>query len=372
MKTKIIPQTAHPGQILKAILEDQGISQKELAESIGKPSPVINDIIKGKRDINAEVAVLLEAVLPDVSMSAQEWLKIQNDFDLESINQVEKIKRRKESIEKWNQLKEIVNVNYLRKKLNIGKDIEESIPEILSYLGTETPSQLQSKSSSIISYFHKSSKVQTNQVNLTTWIIIVRHLSKDITLPNLFDPLNKNILITTLNGIFYKNDQIETRIKQVLSDYGIKFIVEPKLDKVPVDGYSFWEGVNPTIVMTKRMNRIDNFAFTLFHELGHVFIHLLHNNALDFIDSDKVENTVEEEKQANNFASECIWGGCDYKYLFSKWNSPYAVANYLKEISDTYKINLGIVTGQYQHFCDEKKLCKNSYSICREFLQKIG
>lgn len=44
----------HPGIILKDALDNRGMSQKELADAVGKSTPVINDIIKGKRGINAE------------------------------------------------------------------------------------------------------------------------------------------------------------------------------------------------------------------------------------------------------------------------------------------------------------------------------
>lgn len=65
---------------------------------------------------------------------------------------------------------------------------------------------------------------------------------------------------------------------------------------MPVDGYSFWEGDNPTIVITKRLNRIDNFAFVLFHELGHICLHLLDekNRNQDFIETDP--NSRNEQK----------------------------------------------------------------------------
>lgn len=48
----------------------------------------------------------------------------------------------------------------------------------------------------------------------------------------------------------------------------------PKFDKTPIDGFSFWQGENPTIVLTLRLNRIDNYAFALLHEIYHVYMHL--------------------------------------------------------------------------------------------------
>ncbi|MBA4319776.1 MAG: hypothetical protein C0412_15360 [Flavobacterium sp.] len=59
--------------------------------------------------------------------------------------------------------------------------------------------------------------------------------------------------------------------------------------------------------MTLRHNRLDNFASTLFHELGHIYKHLVNNDTAEFIDLE-IKNEEEEyknsteEKQADHFA----------------------------------------------------------------------
>jgi len=97
------------------------------------------------------------------------------------------------------------------------------------------------------------------------------------------------------------------RIKSTLADYGIKLVYQKKPLQAPVDGISFWSNNNPAIGMSLRYKRLDNFSFTLFHELGHVFEHLLNNNKAEFIDLDyKAESSAykkdPKEKEANNFA----------------------------------------------------------------------
>lgn len=73
----------HPGQILKEHLEAVSMTQKELALSIGVSTTIINEIIKGKRDVNATLATKLQEVF---SLSAKYWLNIQSDFDLAKIS----------------------------------------------------------------------------------------------------------------------------------------------------------------------------------------------------------------------------------------------------------------------------------------------
>lgn len=77
-----------------------------------------------------------------------------------------------------------------------------------------------------------------------------------------------------LNQAFYNNNNLLENLESILEKYGIKLIYLKKLDKTPVDGYSFWSDDSPTIVLALRYKRVDYLAFTLFHELGHIFLHL--------------------------------------------------------------------------------------------------
>lgn len=366
----------HPGEILKCELEARGMSQKDLAEAIGKATPIINDIIKGRRGINVEIAVLLEMTLDNIS--AETWLNWQNAYDLQKIREQEEIRRLQTSISTWNTLKTLVNVNHLKKRLGLGKDIGENVNRVFAFLGVDSTQQLEAKIHSFSAYFRKSDNLQTDYVNLMTWMAIVRHRSDELLLANKFSINCINKLTRALNAILYENNNTISRIEQLLANYGIKFIVEKKLEKMPVDGYSFWVGENPTIVMTKRLNRIDNFAFVLFHELGHIVLHLLdsNNRVQDFIETDI--NTQDEHKNndyeaaANKFAKDCIWGNIDHKTLFGKVTNPYSAGNYLTMISERLKINTGIVVGQYQFYCSEKKLCSNAYAVCYKLTQTIN
>ena len=301
---------SHPGEVLKCELDERSMSQKELADVIGKATPVINDIIKGKRDINVEIAVLLEAVFENIK--AETWLNLQNQYDLQKIRNQEMIQRLQSSIKAWNSLKTLVNVNYLKKRLELGKDIKENIDKICSFLGVESVDELKNKISSISSYFRKSESYQTDYVNLMTWIAIVRHRSEEILLNKSFSISSLDELTKAINLILFDNNNTIPRIEKILAQYGIKFIEERKLEKMPVDGYSFWEGDNPTIVITKRLNRIDNFAFVLFHELGHICLHLLDekNRNQDFIETDPNSRNEQKnkmyEEEANRFANDKI------------------------------------------------------------------
>ena len=61
---------SHPGETLLEIIEDHGITHGQLTRRLGLPSKTINDIIKGKASITADIALQLERVL---SAPAEFW-----------------------------------------------------------------------------------------------------------------------------------------------------------------------------------------------------------------------------------------------------------------------------------------------------------
>ncbi len=50
----------HPGEILREELQERGISQKDFAAQIGMQASHLNAFIKGKRNINEDLAIKLE------------------------------------------------------------------------------------------------------------------------------------------------------------------------------------------------------------------------------------------------------------------------------------------------------------------------
>jgi addiction module HigA family antidote len=71
----------HPGEILnEEFLLPLGLSQNRLALDIRVPARRINEIVHGKRRITADTALRLAKYF---NMSAQFWLGLQMDYDLD-------------------------------------------------------------------------------------------------------------------------------------------------------------------------------------------------------------------------------------------------------------------------------------------------
>ncbi len=76
----LIPAMAvHPGEILKEALEEHGMTQRELAEKIGRPPQLISGIINGHKGITAETALDLADAL---GSSPELWLNLDSYYRL--------------------------------------------------------------------------------------------------------------------------------------------------------------------------------------------------------------------------------------------------------------------------------------------------
>ena len=70
----------HPGEILlKEFLEPMKLTQAKLAEDLGIPIQRVNTLVRGKRGVSAETAILLGR---HFKMSPEFWMNLQTAYDL--------------------------------------------------------------------------------------------------------------------------------------------------------------------------------------------------------------------------------------------------------------------------------------------------
>ena len=199
-------------------------------------------------------------------------------------------------------------------------------------------------------YYRKSEKVTTNPVDILSWKYYCYYLSKnDESLLGIFEKNRVYSLTKELNNVFKENSGTVKKTGKVLNRYGIRFMVVKKVGQVPVDGMSFWMGNHPTIVVTERISSIDNFAFTILHEVGHVYSHLTKDGKAMINMFDEKKDS--EEYEADNFALNAVIPNADWKKFLARTRDvvPYKIAPYIKEEADKYEVNPQILFGRYKH-----------------------
>lgn len=73
-------EPTHPGQLIRDELEERKMSQAKLAHQIGVSPSLLNEVINGKKSVNTELALLLEAAL---GIAAHIWIDLQADYNMQ-------------------------------------------------------------------------------------------------------------------------------------------------------------------------------------------------------------------------------------------------------------------------------------------------
>ena len=71
----------HPGEVLKDEIEARGITQRQLAESMGLTYSVVNEILNGKRPLTAKTALMFEAAL---DVPADSLMYLQTKYNMQT------------------------------------------------------------------------------------------------------------------------------------------------------------------------------------------------------------------------------------------------------------------------------------------------
>lgn len=341
--TEIIPfEATHPGELIRDELSSyDGLTQKSLAKQLGVKPSYLNEVIQGKRVVNADLAIGLEKIF---GIKSEYWLKLQSQFDLDRAKCEKRNIERLKNIDLWNVIQDYVPVKEFEKMGFFKKSIGEDIAEVLQIFDCSNVDGIIQKSaeSRIHCAYKKSEKLQIDEKNIFAWSHLAKYEAKKQTVGT-YRRENIPSLVKKLNECFFLNQNTMEGIRDILNNYGIKFVIVKKFKKAPIDGMSFWSGKNPGIAVSLRHNKLDILAFTIMHELGHIKNHMKSSGDDYFIDLNGDFSIGAFEEEANQFAENSL---IPKKYI-SILKQKKITDKELIEIAQTERINPIILHGRH-------------------------
>ena len=348
-------KNSHPGLELNDILSSNNITQRDFAAKIGITLSLLNSILKGTRNINVSIAISLEVAGYG---KATQWMEKQIHFLINETKNNEDFSKKTDEISTWKELEEIIPVNYFKKEGIIKNDISEDIASIFKIYNVDNLNDFKIFVKNYnFKHFRKSPAFAENKNNVIAWSMLAEYKASQIKIKP-FDKDKELLLIEELKKCFLKNSSTIDNTIKILFKYGIKFLVLDRPGKTPVDGKSFMSNGNPAIVLTLKYNRLDNFAFTIMHELGHVFKHFTKSKYKDDSFFVITSNTEQEEFEANTYArnhliSQEIWD--DFLYSNFEYDDRAII-----ELSRRIKVHPGIIRGrlcfQYPEYYSKRSI----------------
>lgn len=313
----LMPATAiHPGEFILDEIEALGMSQAELARKMGVQPSLLNEVIKGRRGVTAIHALLLEKVL---GIEAEFWMNLQSRFELNQARISENIRRRESAIERWNIVKDVVPVRYLRKQKVLSGDPLDDVAAIEEVFGADDFGEIRSGVSRLRRSRLKGAE-KLSPVNIHAWMELSKYKAR-ITKVGTFDSESWSNLDSELRNVLIRNRDVRLQCHQVLERFGVKLIFQERPEQSPIDGFVFWSVENPAIALSLRHRSVDSFALSLYHALGHVFLHLACNQKHEFLDlyrSQLAGQNKKFESEASAFASDYLIPGTSWAEFLEK------------------------------------------------------
>jgi len=156
---------------------------------------------------------------------------------------------------------------------------------------------------------------------------------------------------------------------QKLAELGVKVVIVPALPGTFLDGAAMLStnGI-PIVALTLRHDRVDNFWFTLFHEIAHVHLHKEHLRLREFVFFDDMEMHTDDalEREADLLARQTLIPDAILQSV--RWD-PKSSLEDIVAVATRARVHQAIVAGRWQK--DHQNYRRFSRLIERDSLRAI-
>ena len=324
-----------PIEAIKFRMEQSGLTQKDLVPYLGSPSRV-SEVLSGKRPLSLSMMRRLHKGLgiPASSLLGEEDAGLPDTAtDIEWIR-FPVVEMRKRG---W--------IAFPGSPQRVREHAEDIMREFVAPFGEEVALPMCARQ-------HVRDGKEMDAYALCAWKIRVMHLATEQQVSAYVPGSVTRDFMREVARLSYFEDGV-TLAREYLAKSGIHLLAEKHLPKTYLDGAALiMPDERPLIALTLRYDRLDNFWFTLAHELAHVALHL-EGGAEAFFDDLEAGGASPMERDADRLASDALipesaWQGARL--------NRHSTAAQIRALSAELRISLAIVAGRIRHEADDHRI----------------
>jgi len=204
---------------------------------------------------------------------------------------------------------------------------------------------------------HVRAGVRIDNYGLLAWTARVMALAQESDLPHYrHEVLTGNFMNNLVRLSCFDNGPL--LVRDYLAKHGVHLVFERHLLRTRLDGAAMvLPDGNPVVALTLRHDRVDNFWFTLFHEIAHLALHLDGREKELYIDDVDVCDNDQREKEADSWAADMLIPPSVWRELEGKVRQ--VSKKYILELADTLGIHPGIIAGRIRKETGNYKIFNN-------------
>jgi len=328
-----------PGGTILDVIEERGMSSKELAAQLGYSQEKTERLIAGKETITRDVATLLAEHLGG---SAKFWLSREVNYR----NEVARLQStgNAAAAKAWLDelpLKDMQKFGWISPH----NRVEESVSACLQYFGVNNVQEWRSKYSQFLSLvsFRTSPTHKSEPASVIAWLRYGELKSEEISC-RAWNAASFERSLISMRRLTRQKDpsSFVPELRRLCAQSGVALVVARGPAGCRASGATrFLNNKKAMILLSFRYLSDDQFWFTLFHEAGHL---LMHGQKAVFLE-DGSDVSLKEEHEANLFAQNILIPPESRAEFMSLKPTKDNIMKFAVKVG----VSRGIIVGQLQH-----------------------
>src|SRR6266849_3688682 len=340
MPTRTPAEVFSPGEFIRDELDARGWTQGDLAQIMGRPLQLVNELVSGKKQITPETALGLAKAFGDDD--ALYWMNLDNVYRLAQAKPADEAVGRRAKLYSRFPVRELAKRKWIESSDNIDV-VEHRVCRFYRIKNIDEQPQ----------FSHAAKAAQYDERKPLQWAWLYRscQLAQGVHAAPYSEQKLRTALVK-LRELLIAPKEIR-QVPKILSDAGVRFVIVEFLPGAKIDGAAFWIDGVPVIAMSLRFDRVNNFWFVLRHEIEHI----LNKDGLLTVDEELTESLQRkdvmpvEEIRANDAATEFIVPKSELDSFIIRVRPLYSEQRILL-FAKRIGVHPGLVVGQLQ-FRDE-------------------
>jgi len=247
-----------PGEFIREELEARGWTQGDLAQIMGRPLRLVNELVAGKKQITPDTARGLAKAFGDDD--AFYWMNLDSAYRLSQTKPADESVGRRAKLYSLFPIRELMKRNWIESSDNLDV-IEHRVCRFFRI------SNIDEKPA--FAHAAKAAQYDERTSLQYAWLFRAKELAEGVhSAP--YSEKKLRLAVAQLKTLLAAPEEIR-QVPQMLADAGVRFVIVEFIPGAKIDGAAFWlDNDVPVIALSLRFDRISNFWFVLRHEIEHV------------------------------------------------------------------------------------------------------
>ena len=229
----------------------------DLAQIMGRPLRLVNELVAGKKQVTPETACGLAKAFGDDDPLY--WMNLDSAYRLAHTEAVDEAVARRAKLYSLFPVREMMKRNWIEPSDSLDV-VEYRVCRFFEIEALDERPRL-AHAAKAVQYDERTS-IQY------AWLYRAKELAEGVHSPPYSEPKLRASL-QKLRALLAAPEEIR-QVPRILAEAGVRLVIVEFLPGAKIDGAAFWLGESPVVALSIRYDRVNNFWFVLRHEIEHV------------------------------------------------------------------------------------------------------